>query len=344
MLQGVFDQELEVGKWERTAASKGWRWVKAANGKLKRAKVSEQVAPALAEARAARDEHLAELRHLIDYALTTDAYEDVPCPDCGPPNFPNSPTALVEALTNVKPRPAMSSFCEKCKGRGAVRARKTDADSAAAFKRISYFKRVLDTTVLCAKVRYSRSESDDAYLELEKQNIRLLRKFSNEEQTYLESDDALQGVRQGIVDAAVRFDPTRPEGANFGTVAYNWAYRNSRHRAEGQKRAGVYAPSIDVDTDDGRGGLRENITSSDGAFGSTVPDGKDPTLVLDLREKIAALPGQQGPVVMSIMAGNNIRATAQQLGLKGSVVRRLRSMAFSALRESLSGYVEVLRD
>ncbi len=345
MLRAVFPNEEKVAKWERTAASPGWRFAKGQDGKLRRVPVRELAEPELAKARADRDDNIAELHHTIDYALNTEAYEDVTCPDCKPWHMSVEPLVFIREAATSEPPPGSTSVCKTCKGRGLVRQLKDDETSKATHKRITYFKGVVETTSLCAKVRAGSSDANDAYQKLEKQNERLLSKLGNEAQTSMEGADALQGVRQGIVDAAMRFDPTRPECANFGTVAYNWAYRNSRHRQPGQKRAGVYAPSVDGMVIDEGSSPSDLIASTNGAFGSYSPESDDSSiLVIDMREQIAGLPEDQRAVVTALLGGDNVAGAARTLGMRRAAVKRLRDTAFARLRNNLSDYVDVVRD
>jgi len=345
MIRGIFASEESIKRWEDLAPQlpKGRRRIQVPGEPGPRYVDGRQE---LAEARRRRDAHLIELHHLIDYALNTEAYEDVTCPDCRPWHMSLEPLVFIREAAIAEPPPGSTAMCETCKGRGLVRRLKTDSESQAAFKRITYFKSVVETTVLCAKVRAGTSDANEAYLELEKQNYRLLNKFGNEAQTSLEGEDALQGVRQGIVDAARRFDPTREECANFGTVAYNWAYRNSRHRHPGQKRAGVYARSIDgMAADDADFLPTDRITSTSGPFGTCdLENDEGSTLVIDMRDQISNLPEDQRAVVMALMGGDNVATAARSLGMKRAAVKRLRDTAFASLRRTLSDYVEVVCD
>jgi RNA polymerase sigma factor (sigma-70 family) len=202
-------------------------------------------------------------------------------------------------------------------------------------KRILYFKKVLPTTILCSKVRSGGPESSEAYAELEKENEMLILKFGNELQTAMEGEDAAQGARMGIIDAAKRFDPTRAEGANFGTVAYNWAFRNSRARKKSDKRAGVYATSLDDP-----GSSEDGSTRGDDLRSTSVSK----ALVLDMREQIQGLPTDQRKVMLAIYSGDTVASAAKALKMKRSKVKSLRDTAFVTLRESLAGYVEAICD
>lgn len=306
---------------------------------------------AVEEAHRYRDEHIANLRFTIDYALNTLGYQDVACPMCGvdTPMFPKDATGFVAAVSGdaapVYTPPSVLEPCKVCTGRRLVRRLRDDDASKAARKRITYFQKVLDTTVLCAKVRARTADAGAAYEVLERENIHLVTKFSSEKQTSMESEDAMQGAKMGIFDAALRFDPTRPEMAQFVTVAYNWAYRNSRARRDGEKRAGVYAQSVDamVNPEDGSKFV-DTVCSGESGFGSFIPQESDQSLSMDLREKVEALPADERSVVMAMMAGHSIATAASALGMERKTVKALRDRAYSGLRTALAGYVEALRD
>jgi DNA-directed RNA polymerase specialized sigma24 family protein len=306
-----------------------------------------------------RDTHLQDLRHTIDYSLNTLGYEDAPCVECGPDTatFPRTTLAFIEAVSGdavpVADRPVVAVSCTMCRGLRTVRRPKEDTSSKAAKQRITYFQKVLETTILCAKVRARTADSSEAYEVLEKENMALIAKFSSEKQTSMEGEDAAQGAKMGIFDAALRFDPTRPECAQFVTVAYNWAYRNSRARRDGEKRAGVYAQSVDamVGSDDGAKFV-DTVCAGESGFGSFVPQEADRSVVLDIREKVLQLPEEEREVVMAMMAGHTIATAADHLGLPRAKVKQLRDRAYSGLRDGFEGYlgrrrgemVEAVRD
>lgn len=290
----------------------------------------------LSKARSKRDNHLAEIESVIDYALTTDAYETVRCQSCKPWTMPLAPLDFIRVAHEASPPlPGGPSTCKTCDGRRSLRQLKTDSESKAAMKRISYFKKVLPTTVLCSKVRSGGPEANGAYAKLEEQNQMLIMKFGSELQTAMEGEDAEQGARMGIIDAAKRFDPTRKEGANFGTVAYNWAFRNSRARRRSDKRAGVYAPSLDDP-----GSSEDGSTRGDDLRAAPVSK----ALVLDMRDQIQSLPMDQRKVMLAIYSGDTVASAAKALKMKRSKVKLLRDTAFATLRESLAGYVEAICD
>lgn len=267
MLRTVFRNERDIRAWEDMLDSKGRRLTKV-NGKLKWRPISELVGDSLKKAQSERDEHIADLRQTIDYALTEDLYERTACPDC---RLPQDTKAFVREVATYEP----PSECSTCDNAGTVRTKKSDPESKAAYKRISYFKRVLDDVIDCAKVRHGTSDRHEAYARLESRNRNLLVKFGNEKQTSVEGPDAEQGVRMGIIDAARRFDPTLDTMASFNTVAYNWCFRNSRARHDWQKRAGVYAPSVEaMGTDEDGNGMSALIANSAGALG--VLEGSTP--------------------------------------------------------------------
>lgn len=303
---------------------------------------------ALEEACRHRDEHLLNIQHTIDYALNTLGYKDAPCPMCGTDTmiYPRDTAGFISALVSgaepaPPPMPTLE-VCKVCTGRRLVRRLREDEASKAARKRIAYFEKVLDTTVLCAKVRARNADADEAYKKLEAENLHLIAKFSHEKQTALEGEDASQGAKMGIFDAALRFDPCRPECAQFVTVAYNWVYRNSRARRGGEKRAGLYAKSVDAMVREDGTSFVDNLHDGESGFGS--PQNVDPTLSMDLREKVDALPSDERAVVMAMMAGHTVATAAEELGMKRAKVRLLRDKAFSGLRETLTGYVEAIRD
>ena len=273
MLRSLVSLEKNVRAWEDMPGSEGddsghrrsGRRYTMFNGKLQWVKTGDLIGDSLVQARKTRDDHIDEIRHVIDYALTTDAYKDVACPSC---RLPEGALEFAKKVVDFEP-PAMT--CGRCMGRGSVREKKTDATSLERFKRISYFKRTLDDFVACLKIRMGTKEAEEAYRQLEQAHKSFIIKFSSENHTALESEDAEQGVRQGLIDAARRFDPTRKEGAMYSTVAYNWCRRNSSSRTEGDKRPGVYAPSIDqLGADPDGNSPTALVTSSSGAFGALI--------------------------------------------------------------------------
>jgi len=315
------------------------------DGKLKYVEARTLVGDGLQKAQKARDRHLADIRYAIDYHLTTVAYKDVPCGKC---RLPLGAAGFAEALPDFEP-PAIQ--CTTCLGRGVVRRRRTDATSLANAKLVTYWNSVLDDLVRCAKIKACSSGADQAYIELETANRTLLIKFGNEKQTSLEGADAEQGVRRGIIDAAVRFDPTKQKDgryccAAFATVAYNWCRRNSRARHTGWKRAGVYAPSIEaMGTDEEGNGAAAMITSAEGALGTFSAPATAPTsLILDMREQVEALPEMQRAVVQAELGGLSTGEISKKLDISRAKVRSLRALAFEVLRDSLGGYVSTLHD
>lgn len=343
MLREVFRNERNIRAWEsmaRTADSRR-RLVMGEDGKLHFTPVRDLVGDSLREARLKRDEHEAELRHAIDYALTDAAYEVVTCPaNC---RLPENGLDFIREVAEFEP-PA--STCKVCSGVGSLRRKKEDKKSKAAFRRINYWGNVLDDVVCAAKVRAGVTDQNDAYIKLETRCRNLLVKFGSEKQTSLEGADAEQGVRQGIMDAAMRFDPTRKEGASFNTVAYNWCRRNSRARHDYQKRAGVYAPSVEaMGTDEDGNGVAALITSSDGALGTfeALPESAH-ELQMDIRGQVASLPSDERAVVMCEMSGMSTVEISERLNMPTAKVRRLRDAAYEALRETLTGYVDMLRE
>jgi len=336
MLRSVFANEAKVGGWERAASI--------LKGRRSRIKPPGEDKPRyvdpgkeLVRANAARDSHLDQLRHVIDYALTTDAYEDVRCGDCLPWTMSPEPLDFIRDVPGAVMPSNSTALCEGCSGRGTIRKKKTDPASKVAFNRISYFKQVLTSTILSAKIRSKTSEADESYRQLLEKHGDLVLKFGNEQQTSLECDDAEQGARMGIHDAAMKFDPTRKEQATFGTVAYNWAYRNSRARKPSQERAGVYAKSLDEP-------VGEDGTSRIDLLMSSDETALLPPLVLDMRQQISCLPKMQRKVIQAIYRGDTIASAARLMKMKRADVQMLCDEAFETLRGALSGYVDVVCD
>lgn len=333
MLRTVFSNERDIRAWEDMQRSDGRRLVKGADGKLHWKPVRELVGDSLKKAQAKRDDHIADLRHVIDYALTEDLYRYVPCPDC---RLPEDGLSFVREVADFEP----TSDCGTCGNSRTVRVKKEDKKSKAAHKRITYFKKVLDDVIDCAKVRHGTGDRHEAYARLEGRNRNLLVKFGNEKQTSVEGADAEQGVRMGIIDAARRFDPTRPEMASFNTVAYKWCFRNSRARHDWQKRAGVYAPSVEaMGTDEEGNGMAALITDTHGAcgtFGSSSTTDKN--LRLDVAEQLSRLDETERSIVTMEMSGYTVTQISREMGVPTVKVRRLRLAAFEKLREGLVGY------
>ncbi|MGE3483495.1 MAG: sigma-70 family RNA polymerase sigma factor [Nitrospira sp.] len=334
MLTEVYSNERDIRAREDMLTADGKRLVKGEDGKLHWRPIRDLVGDTLKLAREKRDEHIADLRHAIDYALTQDAYRQIPCPDC---KLPANGMDFIREVADFEPVDA----CETCRSAGIIRVKKDDDESQAAVRRIKYFRSVLDDVILCAKIRAGTSERHEAYATLEQRNRRLLTKFGNESQTSMEGEDAEQGVRMGIIDAAMRFDPTRSEGATFGTVAFNWCLRNSRARHDHQKRAGVYAPSVEaMGTDEDGNGMAELITDTVGACGTFgASGGADQNLKLDIAEHVGRLPEVERSIVQMELTGYNVAQIARGLGLPQARVRRLRASAFEKLREGLVGYM-----
>lgn len=321
MLRGVFESEVAVKEAEDTND------------------------PELVEAaHHARDRHLLDVKHAIDFSLNNIGYIDAPC-ECGSQTmFPRSTGGFVSAVVGDEQpaiRPGTTEPCRSCRGLGYVRTAKDDADSKTARKRITYFQKVLRTTVLCAKIKAHTADSTAAYEALEEEHAALITRFSAENQTAMEGEDARQGAKMGIIDAAMRFDPTRPEMAQFVTVAYNWVYRNSRARRAGDKRAGLYAQSVDAlasKDDDLR--FIDTVPAVEGGA-SHVGRG---ALSIDLEEKLLAMPADQRAVVTAMLHGHSIGSAARSLGMSKGDVVKLRDRAYSGLRTSLACYVEAVRD
>jgi len=347
MLAEIDEHERTIRELEDRPVTSGRRYANV-GGKVAYVDLAKIALALIAEARAQRDEHIAELRHVIDYALTEVAYDDVACTVC------QLPAAALDFIKAVADFEQPATVCKACADRKTVRVKKADPQSVLDFKTISYFSKVLGEVILCAKIRAGASDQSAAYLELETQNRNLLVKFGNERQTSVEGLDAEQGVRTGLLDAARRFDPlhVHPKTgklsmASFGTVAYTWCFRNSRARQPGQKRAGVYAPSIEaMGTDEDGNGMAALITDTEGGLGTfSSAGGGNHDLMLDFREKISGLPEIERKVVMAGLAGRSTAEIGRDLGITGVKVRRVRETAYERLREVMGGYcVEMLRE
>ena len=334
MMVGIFTHERDIRAWEDMQSSDGKRLIKGADGKLHWRPVKDLAGESLREARERRDTHEANIRQTIDYALTVDAYQESPCPGC---RLPGDALGFIRGVADFEP----VEDCGTCRNTGKVRLKKTDEQSLKGQRRITYFGKVVDDVILCAKIRAGTSDRHWAYDRLEAQNRQLLVKFGNEKQTLMEGADAEQGVRMGIIDAAMRFDPTRSEGAMFTTVAYNWCRRNSRARHDYQKRAGVYAPSVEaMGSDEDGNGMSALITESVGSVGTFgVSEKVDQGLTLDVAEKVKLLPDDERTVVELELTGHTVVQISRTMGVPTAKVRRLRVAAFEKLREGLVGYM-----
>jgi len=136
-------------------------------------------------AKAWREFTAKKLRLFLDHALSHTPYTGAlkPCPD-GP--------------------------CEKCNNTGLARQENKNPYAKAAVPILRHIQRVLTMTEDCFKIRAGTSEKDDAYVRILNGHMGLVKKFGNPHQTAMEGDDAEQGARIGLLDAARRFDPTKP--------------------------------------------------------------------------------------------------------------------------------------
>jgi DNA-directed RNA polymerase specialized sigma24 family protein len=305
------------------------------------------------EAQACRDNHIADTEHAIDYALTTAAYDDAPCPTC---QLPAKPLAFALAVADFD-QPAIQ--CPACLGLGKVREKKSDPASKEAFRVISYVKRVLPDVIRCAKIRARSPGFNEAYVELEEEYKHLIIKFSQERSTFMEpgkadgsgpGGDAEQGARTGLIDAARLFDPFKMKDgrypcATFATVAWNWCRRNSAARKEHQKRPGVYATSIEeLGGKSGVEGSYEFITrisSFDGALGvrGTLEDASQQgDLMIDLHRHIAGLSERQQQVMSGQLRGLSVAKIACEMELSKVSVRNLKRAAIGLLKERMVDY------
>jgi hypothetical protein len=334
----------------------------------------------LTAVKAWRDFTSQKIRLFLDHALSTTPYCDRMC-------------GCRNGSSQTSPLPG----CKDCCGKGTIRSEKTNHYAVAATAKLKHLKKVLCVTELCAKVKAKTSEANEAFKTLLDNNVGLIRKFRSEKQTSMEQDDAEQGAIMGILDAAIRFNPVKPEcyicsrpgcgekveippcgacagqgevndltcktcgglglkpksggmtcpkcknprmmlktsTADFKTYAYNWSYRNSRARKDTDKRAGVYAPSLDamVSGDDGETGDKGMILHTN--------EGSQGLLTMDLKHQISEITDpQQRSVLNYTLAGLSLGEIAQALGVSKASVSKLRDTAYATLRGKLSGYME----
>jgi DNA-directed RNA polymerase specialized sigma subunit len=150
----------------------------------------EAASDKLVKTKAWRDFTAQKIRLYLDHALSTTPYQTKVCDDCKVPQ---------------------PGTCKICNGVGTVKTLKTNYYAVAAAAKLKHIQRVLEVTELCAKVKAKTSEADAAYAKLLEHNIGLVRKFGAESQTGMEKDDAEQGAMIGLLDAAVRFNPAKPQ-------------------------------------------------------------------------------------------------------------------------------------
>lgn len=344
----------------------------------------------LGAVRAWRDFTSQKIRLFLDHALSTTPYRKIICHAC-----------------RQSGKDIADPACKSCNGIGMITKDKENHFAKAAVEKLKHLKKVLPVTELCAKIKAQTSEADAAYAKLLQDNMGLVKKFSNENQTLMEKDDAEQGAMMGILDAAVRFNPAKPEHymcsackatapvpvcdvcngegevddedctpcagfgiktgkggmtcvacgnprmmlktstADFKTYAYNWAYRNSRARKDTDKRAGVYAPSIDamIGGDDEQSECPAVVAGSTGSVGKFAgkrhqsEDGG--LLTTDLKHQVAQLADpQQRAVINYHLAGLSLTEIAQALGISKATCSKIRDTAYGILRTKLSGYRE----
>lgn len=146
----------------------------------------------LAAVKAWRDYTSQRLRLFLDHALTSTPYQTKICKTC------SNNTATV-------------AQCQDCNGTGLTRDLKTNHYAIASVEKLKHLKKVLGVTELCAKIKAKTADADDAFATLLENNQAVVRKFRCERQTGMEQDDAEQGAMIGLLDAAVRFNPCKPE-------------------------------------------------------------------------------------------------------------------------------------
>lgn len=120
---------------------------------------------------------------------------------------------LDHALSNTpytKARECPDGKCEKCNHTGMLREETKSPYAKAATPILRHLSRALEVAELCYKVRARTSEKDAAYKTLLDRHMGVVKKFGNPHQTAMEGDDAEQGAMIGLLDGAVRYDPTEP--------------------------------------------------------------------------------------------------------------------------------------
>jgi DNA-directed RNA polymerase specialized sigma24 family protein len=148
----------------------------------------------LAAVRAWRDFTGQKIKLFLDHALTTTPYRITRCKAC---SKARKTTPVVQ--------------CAACNSTGEVRVANTNHYAIASTEKLRHLKKVLGVTELCAKIKAKTSEADTAFATLLQNNMGVVKKFGNERQTGMEQEDAEQGAMIGLLDAAVRYDPTKPE-------------------------------------------------------------------------------------------------------------------------------------
>jgi DNA-directed RNA polymerase specialized sigma24 family protein len=149
----------------------------------------------LVTAKAWRDFTSKKIHLLLDHAISTMPYRSHICKACR------------KGLNKNTADPQ----CKECQGTGAIKVKKTNHYSIAIADKLRHLKKVMPVTELCAKIKAKTSEANAAYQRLLESNMGLIRKFRSENQTSMEQDDAEQGAMVGILDAAMRFNPVKPE-------------------------------------------------------------------------------------------------------------------------------------
>ena len=144
----------------------------------------------LENAKAWRDFTSAKLRLFLDYALEHTPYTFDSCESCSGQGVPN---------------------CGGCGGKGVIRKEKTSHHARASAKVLQHLNTVLDDYELCRKIKARSGDASDAFAALKDRHMGLVRKFSNPTQTAVEADDAQQGAQIGLFDAALRYDPNKPD-------------------------------------------------------------------------------------------------------------------------------------
>ena len=144
--------------------------------------------------------------------------------------------------------------------------------------------------------------------------------------------------------------------ANFPTVAYNWAYRNSRARKESDKRAGQVklggkrVRSLDVLTtnDDGDASGMAPTGSNDGGLPTTKAEvhyeGGSSRMAMDVRQQLKFIKDErQKTVIELILAGLSVVDIADRMGINKATVSKIRDAAYASLAAGLKAYKDIGR-
>jgi len=104
---------------------------------------------------------------------------------------------------------------------------------------LAHIAKCKEDIYLVTEAAAGHSGSNAAFEKLAKKYEWLLMTWTKQGRTELEPDDAFNRALTGLLDAALRYDPTRcgTDGryAAFATVAYRWIHRNTRARTKADR-------------------------------------------------------------------------------------------------------------